>query len=372
MVDREEGRLEGSAPQGRGPVSDGAASAPRLDCAALKNFLEQEGVESAGTLRASLITGGKSNLTYRISDDNGPRWVLRRPPTAGLTPSAHDMGREFRVANALLPTGVPVAPAIALCEEDTTIGAPFALVEFVRGRVLRTRQELEPLTGAQVQRCVGELIRVLAVLHEVDYSSVSLSGLGRPDNYLERQVALWARQWNRVKTEELPDLDRLQERLARSIPRASAHSIVHGDYRIDNVMLDHADAGRVRAVMDWELSTLGDPLADVAMMCVYRQPGLDRVLGEPAAWNSDRIPSCDDLAEHYASVSGRELANWGFYLGLANLKLAVIAQGIEYRNLKGAAGGGRDRAGEAVAQYVATGLRALEGHRWPTSIGNQP
>lgn len=192
--------------------------APPLDGAALKDYLAGRGVESTGTLHSSLITGGKSNLTYRISDDTGPRWVLRRPPTAGLTPSAHDMGREFRVVDALLPTGVPVAPATALCEDDTVIGAPFALVEYVDGRVIRTRQDLEPLTDAQVQACAGELVRVLAVLHEVDFEVVGLSGLGRPDRYLERQVALWARQWDRFKTEELPDLERLQERLSRSLP----------------------------------------------------------------------------------------------------------------------------------------------------------
>lgn len=353
-------------------MSPGPASAPSLDHNALGDYLAGKGIEAEGELSASLITGGKSNLTYRISDDMGPRWVLRRPPTAGLTPSAHDMGREFRVVEALRSTGVPVAPVVALCEDPDVIGAPFSLVEFVEGRVIRTREDLASMTDAQVKGCVDGLIDVLAVLHEVDDDAVGLSGLGRPNNYLERQVALWARQWERVKIEDLPDLERLRERLARSVPSAAGRSIVHGDYRIDNVMLDDADPTRVRAVMDWELSTLGDPLADVAMMCVYREPGLDQVLGEPAAWNSDRIPSSDDLAEHYARVSGRELTNWGFYLGLACLKLAVIAQGIEYRTREGAAGGGRDRAGEAVAQYVAMGLRTLGGHTRSTSVSDRP
>ncbi|MFL1381074.1 MULTISPECIES: phosphotransferase family protein [unclassified Nocardiopsis] len=327
-------------------------TAPALDTGALAAFL---GVP--GPLRAVPVSGGKSNLTYRIDDASGPRWVLRRPPTAGLTPSAHDMGREYRTVAALRGTGVPVAGAVALCEDPAVLGAPFSLVEYVDARVVRTRDQLADWDDRAVADCAEALVRVLAALHAVDHRATGLAG--RPDGYLRRQVDLWGRQWRRVRTTDLPDLDRLHGLLAASVPASSAHAIVHGDYRIDNVMLDHGDPARVRAVVDWELSTLGDPLADAAMMCVYRTPGLDLVLGEPAAWNSERLPGADALAQMYARASGRDLEHWEFHLGLAHLKLAVIAQGIEYRARQGAAGAGRDRAGEAVAPYAAAGLRAL-------------
>lgn len=345
-----------------------AAGVPPLDLDALGSFLTSRGIHPRGALTAVPVTGGKSNLTYRLGDDGGPRWVLRRPPTAGLTPSAHDMGREFRVVAGLRDTGVPVAGAVALCEDASVIGAPFSLVEYVDARVVRTRDQLEGWSDADMAACAGELVRVLAGLHAVDYQAVGLGALGRPADYLCRQVRLWGRQWERVRTGDLPDVERLHRALADGVPEASAHAIVHGDYRIDNVMLDHVDPGRVRAVVDWELSTLGDPLADAAMMCVYRAPGLDLVLGEPAAWNSDRLPSPDGLAEAYARASGRNLDHWSFHLGLAHLKLAVIAQGIEYRAGQGAAGAGGDRAGEAVAHYAAEGLRALGGPRRSTPV----
>ncbi|MGW9351477.1 Predicted kinase, aminoglycoside phosphotransferase (APT) family [Nocardiopsis flavescens] len=328
------------------------SGAPPLDTAALAAFL---GVP--GPLAAAPVAGGKSNLTYRIDDPTGPRWVLRRPPTAGLTPSAHDMGREFRTVAALRDTGVPVARAVALCEDPAVLGAPFSVVEYVDARVVRTRDQLEGWDDRAVAGCAHALVRVLAALHAVDHRATGLAG--RPEGYLRRQVDLWGRQWARVRTGDLPDLDRLHAALAASVPESSSHAVVHGDYRIDNVMLDHRDPARVRAVVDWELSTLGDPLADAAMMCVYRAPGLDLVLGEPAAWNSERLPDGAALARMYAAASGRELEHWGFHLGLAHLKLAVIAQGIEYRSRQGAAGAGRDRAGEAVGPYAAAGLRAL-------------
>lgn len=332
-----------------------------LDLAALDRFLKDSGVPVHGELRAELISGGKSNLTYGILDDRS-HWVLRRPPTAGLTPSAHDVAREFRITSALKDTDVPVAPTIAQCEDDSVMGAPFTVVEYIEGRVVRSKDDLGALGDQDIDRCVGELVRILADLHKVDFEAVGLGGLGRPDGYVTRQVKLWASQWGRVKTRELPDLERLHAALSESIPESPAPSIVHGDYRIDNTILDVNDPGRVVAVVDWELSTLGDPLTDLAMMCVYRHPALDDVLGFPAAWSSDRLPSPDDLVQRYATASGRDIANWNFYMGLAYLKLAVIAEGINHRWRAGATiGDGFDRAGEAVPDLVAAGLSALKG-----------
>jgi len=332
-----------------------------LDLVALERFLRGNGVPVDGELRAELISGGKSNLTYGIFD-GASHWVLRRPPTAGLTPSAHDVAREYRITSALQDSAVPVARTIALCEDESVMGAPFTVVEHVSGRVVRSTADLDSLGDDEVVRCTEELVRVIAALHDVDYEAVGLSGFGRPDGYVTRQVKLWAGQWGRVKTLELSDVERLHAVLADSIPASPAASIVHGDYRIDNTILDSHDPGRVAAVVDWELATLGDPLTDLAMMCVYRHPALDQVLGFPAAWTSDRLPSADDLVQQYAVASGREIAHWNFYMGLAYFKLAVIAEGINHRWRAGATvGDGFDRAGEAVPALVAAGLEVVRG-----------
>lgn len=331
-----------------------------LDLVRLRKFLSESEVSLDGDLRAELISGGKSNLTYAIFDDSS-RWVLRRPPTAGLTPSAHDVAREFRITSALQGTDVPVAATVALCEDDSVMGAPFTVVQHVRGQVIRTKSDLEALTDHDIESCADELVRVLGALHNVDYAAVGLGEFGRPDGYVARQVKLWASQWERVKTEDSADVDRLHAALVDSIPAQSESTIVHGDFRIDNTILAPGDVSTVAAVVDWELSTLGDPLTDVALMCVYRHPALDLVLGEPAAWTSPRLPSADDLAQRYTAASGRELVHWNFYMALANFKLAVIAQGIHHRYLAGATvGDGFDQAGESVPEFIAAGLSALK------------
>lgn len=329
-----------------------------LDLADLRTYLTDSNVIVEGELHAELISGGKSNLTYRIFDDSS-RWVLRRPPTAGLTPSAHDVAREYRITSALQGTDVPVAGTVVLCEDPSVLGAPFTLVEHVDGRVIRTTADLADVDDDGLDRCVDELVRILGALHDVDFRAVGLGEFGRPDGYVARQVALWARQWDRVKTRDCKDLDRLHAVVADAVPGDSQSSIVHGDYRIDNTILAVDDVARVESVLDWELSALGDPLTDVATMCVYRNPSFDLVIGEPAAWTSSRMPSADDLAHRYALTTNRDLAHWDFYLALAHFKLAVIAEGIHHRYLAGATvGDGFDRAGDSVPEFIAAGLRA--------------
>ncbi|MGV0633663.1 phosphotransferase family protein [Mycolicibacillus trivialis] len=338
-----------------------------LDLAALDRHLRDIGVARSGDLRAELITGGRSNLTFLIADDTS-RWVLRRPPLHGLTPSAHDMGREYRVMAALQDTAVPVARTVTHSDDDSVLGAPFQMVEFVDGRVVRTAGDLDDLgDDATVDRCVDALIRVLADLHAVDPAAVGLTGFGKPDGYLQRQVRRWGSQWQHVR---LPDdardddVTRLHTALAEAVPATGDAAIVHGDYRIDNTILDARDAGRVRAVVDWELSTLGDPLSDAALMCVYRDPSLDLIIDTPAAWTSPRLPSADELAQRYSVAAGRPLEHWSFYMGLAYFKLAIIAAGIDYRNrAAGEDEHGADRVGETVAPLIARGLRELSAAR---------
>ncbi|MGW6378286.1 phosphotransferase family protein [Rhodococcus sp. NPDC055112] len=336
-------------------------SLPGMNIAALQRFLLDSGIELCGELHVELISGGRSNLTYKAWDDRSS-WVVRRPPTSGLTPSAHDMAREYTVTSALQGTAVPVARTVAFDADGSALGAPMTVVEFVEGTVVRDQADLAGLSDDQVAAGADTLVRVLADLHAVDYRAVGLGDFGRPDGFVARQVKLWAGQWDRVKTRELPDVAVLHAALTEAMPETSAASIVHGDFRIDNTILDSRDPGQVRAVVDWEMSTLGDPLTDVALMCVYRDPVFDLVLGSQAAWTSDRLPSAGALAQRYAVASGRDLGDWNFYLALANFKLGVIGEGITHRALQGSdSGAGAVRAAEATPEFIAAGLRALKG-----------
>jgi aminoglycoside phosphotransferase (APT) family kinase protein len=332
-----------------------------LDLDALDKHLRSIGISRAGELRAELISGGRSNLTFLVFDD-ASKWVLRRPPLHGLTPSAHDMAREYRVVAALENTPVPVAHAVTMRNDDSVLGAPFQMVDYVPGRVVRYSEELEALGDqATIDACVDALIKVLADLHAVDPYSIGLGDFGKPDGYLERQVRRWGSQWNLVRLEDDPrdaDVRRLHDLLADRTPQQSRSAIVHGDYRIDNTMLDAKDATKVRAVLDWEMSTLGDPLSDAALMCVYRHPMFDMVHAN-AAWSSPSIPSADELAHKYSLAADLPLAHWDFYMALAYFKLAIIAAGIQFRDRMGGGSEYGDKVGEAVAPLVAMGLTAL-------------
>jgi aminoglycoside phosphotransferase (APT) family kinase protein len=333
-----------------------------LDLEALDRHLHSEGIVRSGDLRAELISGGRSNLTFLVFDD-ASKWVLRRPPLHGLTPSAHDMAREYRVVAALRDTPVPVARAVTMRNDDSVLGAPFQMVEYVAGRVVRHTPELEALGDKEtINACVDALIKVLAELHSIDPEAVRLGDFGKPSGYLERQVKRWGGQWELVRREDDErddDVKRLRSALTEVIPAQSRSSIVHGDYRIDNTMLDANDATKVLAVLDWEMSTLGDPVSDAALMCVYRHPTFNLVHAD-AAWASPVIPTADELAQRYSVASGQPLDHWEFYMGLAYFKLAIIAAGIAYR---GRVGGGVsddiDKLDDAVAPLIAAGLESL-------------
>jgi aminoglycoside phosphotransferase (APT) family kinase protein len=340
-----------------------SSSLDGLDLTALDRHLRSIGIPRTGQLRAELIAGGRSNLTFLVFDD-ASKWVLRRPPLHGLTPSAHDMAREYTVVAALEDTTVPVARAVTMRDDDSVIGAPFQMVEYVPGRVVSTRTELAALGGEEaINGCVDALVRVLADLHRIDPNAVGLGDFGRPTGYLERQVRRWGSQWELIR---LPDDDRdtdvqrLRSALADSVPEQTRSSIVHGDYRIDNTILDSDDPTCVRAVVDWEMSTLGDPLSDAALMCVYRDPAMDLIVNTHAAWTSPLLPTADELAHRYSVVSEQPLVHWDFYMALAYFKLAIIAAGIDFRRREaGGADDTSDRVGETVAPLIASGLSVL-------------
>ncbi|MFD5063659.1 phosphotransferase family protein [Streptomyces sp. NPDC058394] len=335
-----------------------------VDVGALQRYFERHVPECDGPLRLDVLHGGRSNLTYAVTDGTH-RWVLRRPPLGVLTPTAHDMDREYRVVTALGGTGVPVARAVLSCQDPEMIGAPFCVVDFVEGAVLRDGDEAAALPAADARRAGEALVDALVELHAVDADSVGLGGFGRPEGYLERQVRRWRGQWDKVATRELPDLDRLHGRLAASLPVSGSGSgpptIVHGDYRLDNTILAPGDYGRIAAIVDWEMATLGDPLADLGMLLMYWDPACEPVLGArhvPTA--NPGFPTGRELAERYAARSGRDITDIAFYQALGCFKLAVIAEGIHARYLAGdTVGTGFEKVGSAVPALLSSGLELL-------------
>ncbi|GAB3141380.1 phosphotransferase family protein [Amycolatopsis stemonae] len=331
---------------------------PGIDLGKLRRYFAGHVPDSAGDIDVSLITGGKSNLTYLVAEGTH-RWVLRRPPLGPLTPTAHDMAREYRVVAALQGTRVPVADAVALCEDTGVLGVPFAVVSFVDGRTLQDGDDAETLSEGDARRCGEALVDTPAALHAVSPADVGLADFGRPEGYLERQVRRWREQWDKVATRDLPDLLTLHARLAGSVPGHGDASIVHGDYRLDNTILAKDDPGRVLAVVDWEMATLDDPLADFALLQAYWDPATEPVLGVRHAPSANPgFPGMSELAERYAAKTGRDLDELRFHRGLAHFKLAVIADGIHQRHLAGeTVGSGFDTIGTAVPALVAAGLR---------------
>ncbi|MBA4864581.1 phosphotransferase family protein [Streptomyces sp. PSKA54] len=331
-----------------------------VDVPALQDYFERNVPEYAGPLTVRLMDGGRSNLTYEVADGTN-RWVLRRPPLGVLTPTAHDMDREYRVVASLGGTGVPVARAVLSCTDTEVIGAPFCVVDFVEGTVLRDGDEAAALPPADARRAAEALVDALAALHAVDATDVGLGDFGRPDGYLERQVRRWRGQWDRVATRTLPELDELHGRLARALPTSGAPAIVHGDYRLDNTILAPGDLERIAAIVDWEMATLGDPLADLGMLLMYWDPVCEPVLGArhvPTA--NPGFPSGRELAERYAEKSGRDIEAVDYYQALGCFKLAVIAEGIHARYLAGqTVGTGFERVGSAVPALLRSGLELL-------------
>lgn len=308
-----------------------------------------------GDLTATQLTGGRSNLTYTLSDGS-TRWILRRPPAAGLTPSAHDIGREFRIAKALAGTDVPVARSIGWCDDTSLLGAVFSVTEFVDGRNVKYVDEMSNWNTADAQSCAIGLVDTLAVLHRVDLDEVGLADLGGPTDFAVRQVKRWTGQWARLNAGTDANAEKLLSYLHESAPQQKSRVLTHGDYRIDNCLLSPMDEAQVLAVIDWELSTTGEPASDVALMAAYRHPALNAILGGQAAWADSRFPGPPELAELYEAATDTSLQDWEFYLALAYFKIAVIARGIAHRHERGAGDEGHASAGDAVGALMAAGL----------------
>ena len=317
-----------------------ASTAELVNLTALRaRLVEETGNEAWGSAEAELISGGKSNLTFLLTSPAG-ELVLRRPPTGDLLPSAHDMGREARVQRALADTGVPVA-AILLHDEGELVGRPCYVMEKVPGHIVRG--ELPggyAETPEQRRAMAGVFIDVLADLHAVDHEAVGLGDYGRPAGFLERQVRRWTGQWEKSRTHDVPEVDELARRLAASIPAQQRSTIAHGDYRFDNVVFAPDDPGTIGAVLDWELSTIGDPLADVGMLMLFwREAGEKFPPLIPGVTNLPGFPSRAEVLERYAARSGADLSDLDPYIAFAHFKFAVIAQGVAVRSAAGAMGG---------------------------------
>jgi aminoglycoside phosphotransferase (APT) family kinase protein len=298
-----------------------------------------------GPLTATVISGGRSNLTYLVRGD-GATVVVRRPPLGHVLPSAHDMAREYRVISALSAIGFPVPGPLLLCTDADVIGAPFYVMEYVDGVVLRGTSA--GIGAGPARRCGETLLDLLARLHAVDHEAVGLDDFGRPEGYLERQVRRWHQQWERSQTRELPLLDEVTARLAKEIPASGRVGVVHGDYRLDNVMFDHA-LTRILAVMDWEMATIGDPLADVGLLVVYTD--LAQLAITPPV--PDGFPTGAELAARYAAATGIDVAHLDWYVAFGNYKLAVIGEGIHARYLQGkTVGEGFEAFGPAVPVLI--------------------
>jgi aminoglycoside phosphotransferase (APT) family kinase protein len=283
-----------------------------------------------GPLTAGVIAGGRSNVTYRVTDQHTV-WVVRRPPLGGVLATAHDVAREARVMQALADTDVPVPPVLHLCEDSGVIGAPFVVMDYVDGVVLRTPQEMAAYTPDQLRRASEMLVDTLLALHAVDPDAVGLSRFGRPEGFLERNLKRWSTQWEQSRTRDLPIVDRIAERLARDVPTTQQVSVVHGDYRLDNVMYAR-DLGGVAAVVDWELSTIGDPLADLGLLLTYTDVA-GKVLGTGSP--EGLLDAAQTLAR-YAEGTSLDLSGIDWYTAFGVFKLAVILEGVHARYLAGA------------------------------------
>jgi aminoglycoside phosphotransferase (APT) family kinase protein len=290
--------------------------------------------------RAELIAGGQSNITAHMTDADGREFVVRRPPLHSVLPTAHDMGREYRIIHALGPTPVPVPEAMAACADPDVIGAPFYVMSYVAGIVLNDTAAAERGLDAEARAHAGRsLVDALVALHAVDVDAVGLGDLARRDELVRRQLKRWHAQFEASKTRDLPIIDRVHDRLAATIPEQTESTVVHGDFRLGNCVVD-AD-GDIRAVLDWEICTLGDPRADVGyVLATWAEPGDPLRADDHNPTLMPGFTTRDALLAHYAARSGRDVSAIPYFVAFSFWRLACILEGVLARILAGARGDG--------------------------------
>ncbi|MGO9162105.1 MAG: phosphotransferase family protein [Streptosporangiaceae bacterium] len=350
--------------------ADRALSIPAVpgvaEPARLARWLAGSDAAVLGSLRGvTLIAGGRSNLTYRL-DLRGGTLVLRRPPLGHVLPTAHDMAREYRVLSALDATAVPVPHPVAFCPDAEVIGVPFYLMEHVSGVVLRSTQDGQRLSAEQGRQLSEVVAEMLAAIHAVDLDATGLRDFGRPEGYLARQLARWQRQWELSNNRPMPGYDRLVQRLTEGLPESADGTLVHGDFRLDNMLVTLSDRPSVAAVVDWEMSTLGDPLADLGLTLVYwADPGEEDWLQINVGASVSARPgffSRAQLAARYAELTGRDISGIGYYMAFGCFKLAVVLEGIHARFLqRKTVGEGFEREGRAVPVLIDRAHQMLDG-----------
>jgi aminoglycoside phosphotransferase (APT) family kinase protein len=326
----------------------------------VSDWLELHVDGAIGPFDFAAIAGGHSNLTMRVTGSDGRRFVLRRPPLGHVLASAHDMGREHRIISALQTSAVPVPPIAGLCTDEAVNGSPFYVMEFVDGHVLRdVATASAALDEAARDNASRSIVDTMVLIHDVDLDAVGLADLGRHDGYIARQLKRWYGQWNLGKTRELPAVDRAHDLLVQHIPEQARTGIVHGDYRLDNCMVD--DDGNVIAVLDWEICTLGDPLADLGLLQVYwTGPDDDASAWTGSATTAPGFWNRSDMADRYAEVSGCDISQLDYYVAFAYWKLACILEGVYARYLGGALGAQDPAALEMFKVQVDAAAAAAE------------
>ena len=309
--------------------------------------------ELAPPLTFTLIAGGRSNLTFRVEDAAGHAWALRRPPLHHVLPTAHDMSREYRLMHSLGPAGIPVPVTVGLCTDESVNERPFYVMEFVEGHILRSAPEAEAAFDEATRRGIGDhMADTLAALHDVEPGAVGLGDLGRHEGYIERQLKRWRGQYDQMQVEGVDHdglVDRVSDDLARRIPKQQRTSVVHGDYRMDNVVL--AGDGSVRAILDWEICTLGDPLADLGLLMVYWADPTDQmaVLGLSPT-TAKGFSTRAEVLERYGSASDLDISSIGYYIAFGYWKLGCILPGVYARYVAGAGAGDQGSVDSFPAQ----------------------
>lgn len=338
-----------------------------IESAAVTAWYEAHVPDVKPPLRFGLITGGHSNLTYRVEDAGGRLSVLRRPPLGAVLATAHDMGREHKIISAVSRTDVPVPRPLGLCQDESVNGAPFYVMDFVEGVVLEHPSVAEKRVPEADRMGLGwDVIEVLARLHQVDVDEIGLGDLGRKEGYLTRQLKRWQGQWEKTKTRELPAMDEVHQRLVANMPEQVGAAIVHGDYRPGNLLVG-ADQ-RIAAVLDWELCTLGDPLADLGyLLNGWAEPGEAATGGREDSASPTSVPGFPtrrQITERYEQLTGRDASRIDYYRAFQYWRMGAIVEGVLSRYLKGVMGNQADtdafrRQVDAVAEAALERVRTF-------------